>query len=401
MSAQGFYRIRNIIKNQMKRNRKMDISNARKEIDQIDEKILELFSRRMELGKQIGKLKEIQGLPVENPLREREILLKMTRESGVELQSSAGILFSTLFELSKAYQRRSTPEASAFAGRIRESLENTPALFPATAKVGCCGIPGAYAQLAADRLFKLADIISFNDFSGVFQAVEKGLCRYGVLPIENSTSGTIDQVCDLMRDHKFYIVRSCRLQVKHALLLAPGAKISDVKEVISHEQGLKQCANFIRQLGNVKMSTAGSTAMAARIVSESGRKDLAAIASSECAAIYSLAIGAANIQDRDSNYTRFICISREPEIYPGASRISIMGTLPHKPGSLYRLLARFAVLGVNLTKLESRPGRDGNFEYMFYFDFEASLHEPGVFTLLTELAADGGNFTFLGNYQEI
>lgn len=379
----------------------MDINEARSEINRIDDRILELFSRRMEIGKIIGKIKEHNHLPIENIEREREILLNITRNSGEDLQSCARILFSTLFELSKSYQRRSSSSAGNFADGILESLNNTPKLFPASAKVGCCGVPGAYAHLAADRLFQLADITCFNDFNAVFQAVEKNLCQYGILPIENSTSGTIDQVYDLMLDHRFHIVRSCRLQVRHSLLLPPGSSIRDIREVISHEQGLKQCGRFLETLGNVKRSTATSTAMAAKIVSTSGRKDLAAIASVECAGIYNLAVGANNIQDRDSNYTRFICISRHPEIYPGADRISIMGVLPHKPGSLYRLLARFAVLGINLTKLESRPQRNENFEYTFYFDFEASMADPEVRNLLAELTADGGKFTFLGNYNEI
>lgn len=379
----------------------VNIENARSEIDRIDEEILSLFARRMALGGEIGKLKEAAGLPIENSEREREILLKITRESGEDLQSSARILFSTLFELNKSYQRRRKLAANDFSRKIADSLENTPKLFPASAKVACCGVPGAYAQLAADRLFQLADITYFNDFGAVFQAVEKKLCRYGILPIENSTSGTIDQVYDLMLDHHFHIVRSCRLQVRHALLLPPGAKIGDIKEVLSHEQGLKQCAGYLKSLGNIKTGTVSSTAMAAKLVSTSGRKDLAAIASVECAGIYQLHVGADNIQDRDSNYTRFICISREPEIYPGAAKISIMGTLPHKPGALYRLLARFAVLGVNLTKLESRPKRNENFEYMFYFDFEASMADPELRLLLSELVSEGGKFTFLGNYSEI
>lgn len=378
-----------------------DIKKIRNEIDSIDAEILQLFSRRMAMGKAIGKLKEAQNMPIENSEREREILLKITRESGEELQSSARILFSTLFELNKSYQRQQSAEKGKFAQQVTGALSGTPKLFPANAKVGCCGIPGAYAQLAADRIFQLADITYLNDFAGVFQAVEKNLCRYGILPIENSTAGTIDQVYDLMRDHRFHIVRSCRLRVRHSLLLYPGAKISDVKEVISHEQGLKQCDNYLKSLGEVKRRGVSSTAMAARMVHEAGRKDLAAIASPECAGIYGLAAAAENIQDKDSNYTRFICISRDMEIYPGAGKISIMGILPHKPGALYRLLSRFAVLGVNLSKLESRPMRNGDFEYMFYFDFEASMENQEIRKLITELVSEGGKFTFLGNYSEI
>jgi chorismate mutase/prephenate dehydratase len=157
---------------------------------------------------------------------------------------------------------------------------------------------------------------------------------------------------------------------------------------------------FLDGIAGVKRSTATSTAMAAKSVVKSAKNGVVAIASPECAAIYGLEILQEHIQNRNANYTRFICISRKPEIYPGADKISIMGTLPHRPGALYSLLARFAVLGVNLTKLESRPKRGEDFEYMFYFDFEASLANPELRSLLCELVADGGKFTFLGNYTE-
>ncbi len=377
-----------------------NLANARKEIDQIDAEILSLFARRMALGKTIGRVKAANNLPINNPEREREILLNIAKSAGAELSHSSRILFSTLFELSKSLQRRDMVKNSAFAMMLNDALKNTPAIFPKSARVACCGVPGAYAQLAADRMFELADITYLADFAGVFNAVEKNLCQYGILPIENSTSGTIDQVCDLMLDHKFYIVRSYRLKIRHCLLAKPGVTLDSIREVVSHEQGLKQCTIFTGSLRDCKCSSAPSTAAAAKRVAESGRNDIAAIASPECAAIYGLNILQENIQNRDTNYTRFICISRKPEIYPGADRISIMGTLPHRPGALYTLLARFAVLGVNLTKLESRPKRGEEFEYMFYFDFEASVADEDVRGLLCELVAEGGKFTFLGNYSE-
>ncbi len=377
-----------------------NLANARKEIDTIDAEILALFARRMALGKTIGKVKAANHLPINNPEREREILLNIANSAGPELSHSSRILFSTLFELSKSLQRRDMVMDSTFNAMVVEALQNTPAVFPKSAKVACCGVPGAYAQLAADRMFELADITYLNDFAGVFNAVEKGLCQYGILPIENSTSGTIDQVCDLMLDHKFYIVRSYRLKIRHCLLVKPGTPVSGIKEIVSHEQGLKQCSAFIGTLSGCKRTSASSTAAAAKLVSESDRKDIAAIASPECAAIYGLEIAQENIQNRDTNFTRFICISRKMEIYPGADKISIMGTLPHRPGALYSLLARFAVLGVNLTKIESRPKRGEEFEYMFYFDFEASAADDDVRGLLCELIAEGGKFTLLGNYSE-
>ena len=376
-----------------------NIENCRKEIDTIDSEILKLFNRRMEISGEIGKYKEENNLPITNIEREKEILLKAVKKIDGKFSTSARILFSTLMELSKSYQRRNRKKNMDFANSLEEALKNTPPAFPQHARVACCGVPGAYAQLAADRLFQLTDIMYFNDFAGVFQAVEKNLCEYGVLPVENSTSGTINQVYDLMLDHKFYIVRSIRLRVRHCLLAAPGVKLGDIKEVVSHEQGLKQCSVYLgKNLPKAKLSTAASTAMAAKMVAESGRKDIAAIASTECGDIYNLSPLEDNLQNREANYTRFICISRKPEIYPGADKISIMGLLPHRPGSLYSLLARFSVLGVNLTKLESRPRRGEDFEYMFYFDFASSVADPEVRLLLSELFEE--KFTFLGNYSE-
>ncbi|MBO7147406.1 MAG: chorismate mutase [Lentisphaeria bacterium] len=376
-----------------------DLKAARQEIDKIDNELLQLFLKRMELGERIGKYKQENGLPIENPEREREILLHIWDSADPEMRSYACILYSTLIDLNKAYQRRLNPQGSRFIENIGNTLKNTEPVFPKTAKVACCGIPGAYAQIVTDKLFQLADLMYFNDFSAVFQAVENGLCRYGVLPIENSTAGTVDAVYDLMKDHHFCIVRSFRLPIRHSLLVNEGTKLEDVREVISHEQALKQCSRFLGNL-NVKRTSCSSTAMAARIVSESGRKDVAAIASPNCAELYKLEILNDTIQNSDFNYTRFICISKKPEIYPGANRISIMATLPHKPGQLNRILSRFSVLSVNLTKLESRPIPGHNFEYMFYFDFEATVADPDVCKLLAELEQSGGKFFFLGNYAE-
>ena len=377
-----------------------ELSEARKNIDQIDEEILQLFIKRMDECRKIGQFKQANALPIENPEREREILLKVWQSAGSELGNCASVLFSTLIDLSKAYQRRMDSSDSPFLRKIRESLAKTPALFPKTAKVACCGIPGAYAQVAADKLFQLADLTYFNNFSGVFQAVEKQLCNYGVLPIENSTKGTVDAVYDLMKDHHFYIVRSFRLQIKHSLLVNPGTELKDIKEIISHEQAIKQCSKFLSTLPGVKITTCSSTALAARTAAESGRKDIAAIACSDCAGIYGLVQLRNAIQNSDFNYTRFICIAKEPEIFPGSNRISIMASLPHKPGALYQMLSRFSVLGLNLTKLESRPIPGKDFEYMFYFDFAASVADPEVLKLLAELDQDDGEFIFLGNYME-
>lgn len=376
------------------------LKEHRAQIDLIDTEMLALFRKRMDICAKIGQQKQKHGLPVEYPEREREILLDITRRSSEDLAAPARMLFSTLFALGKAYQRRLTPKGTAFAQELQKAAENAQHEFPKTARIACCGLPGAYAQIAADRMFSLADISYFGSFAAVFQAVEKDFCAYGILPVENSSAGTVNAVYDLMKNHKFYIVRSLRLKVRHSLLLPVGVTLSDVKEVVSHEQALKQCSNRLGEL-DVKQTTASSTASAARYVATCGRKDVAAIASPECAPLYGLQIAEQSIQNSDFNFTRFICISKKPELYHGADRISIMAALPHKAGSLNHLLSRFAALGLNLTKLESRPIPGEEFEYLFYFDFEADLMNEEVRSLLAELSEESENFVFLGNYRSL
>jgi chorismate mutase/prephenate dehydratase len=242
----------------------------------------------------------------------------------------------------------------------------------------------------------------FKNFDGVFQAVEKGFCKYGVLPIENSSAGSVNQVYDLMKEHKFYIVRSIRLPVSHNLVVNVGAKKEEITEIYSHEQALAQCKKYLEQFKNAKITACANTAVAAKMVQESGRTDIAAISSRECAEIYGLKLLETNIQDNDNNYTRFILIAKEMEFYADAKKISIMTTLPQNaPGSLNKLLSKFAHLGINLTKLESRPIVGSSFEFTFYFDFNCDIKNKGVRNLLCELDNSTEQFTFLGAYGEI
>ena len=263
------------------------------------------------------------------------------------------------------------------------------------------GVEGAYSQQACDKLFALPSILYFNQFEGVFQAVEKGLCPYGILPIENSSAGSVTQVYDLMKKYNFHIVRSIKLKVDHALLTNPGATLSDIKEVCSHSQGLNQCTRFLKEHPEIKITVMENTAAAARYVAESGRKDIAAISSLNCARLYGLTPILENFQDSDHNYTRFICIGKNLEIFPGSDKISLMLTLPHEPGSLHGLIARFAALGLNLTKLESRPIPGKDFEFMFYFDLETSVYSDEFIRMVDDLSAICEEFQYLGSYSEV
>ena len=379
----------------------MDIKELREKIDRIDDEIASLYVKRMKTVKDIVEAKRAGGLMISDPGRERAILQRLAAAHDPIYEGDLKLIYSLLFDLSKSAQARLfRPESEPFMDALDAAVAATPKLFPKSALVACQGAEGAYSQQACDVMFNMPGILYFSGFEGVFQAVEKGMCRYGVLPLENSLAGSVTDVYDLMKAHKFFIAKSVKLRIEHRLLVAPGVQLKDIREVVAHEQALRQCGRFLSGLKDVKLTPYANNATGARFVAESGRKDVAAIASARNADLYGLVPLETNIMDDGSNYTRFICISREMEVYPGANRISLMAALPHTPGSLYRAVARFAVQGLNLLKLESRPIPGRDFEFMFYFDFEGSVVDQDVKRLLSELTSSGG-FTFLGNYSEV
>ena len=379
----------------------MELEEYRKEIDQVDAELLKLFRRRMELSAAIGDYKRAHRLPVFNPQREREILAQVCEEAGPQYGTYARQLFETLFDLSRSCQNQSLPGADDLPKAIQRALQETPQIFPPRGSVACQGVEGAYSQIAAERLFPQGSISYFKTWEGVFNAVEKGLCKFGVLPIENSTHGTIVAVYDLMRHHNFHIVRSIKLQVNHVLVANPGVRLDQIKEIFSHEQALGQCSGFLKAHPQIKATAVENTAVAAKMVMESGRDDVAAICSAACADLYNLRILEDHVQNSDFNYTRFICITKTLEVYPGANRISLMLTVPHHPGALCQLMAKFSALGVNLLKLESRPVPGRDFEFLFYFDFEATIYDPDIVRLLGQLANSPEFFVLLGCYMEV
>ena len=379
----------------------MDLKDYRKQIDEIDTQLLSLFSQRMEVAAGIAAYKKEHGLPVLDGKREREKLLDVAAKSPEDMKDYAVSLYSLLFELSRSHQTRMLGTNTALTEQIAQAIENTPKLFPDSAAVACQGVEGAYSQLACDRLFKLPNVFYFSNFEAVFSAIEKGLCQYGVIPVENSTAGSVNAVYDLMMRHDFRIVRSLRLKVDHNLLANPGAKLSDIKEICSHEQAIAQCSAFLQKHPEITVVRCENTAAAAKRVAQSGRKDVAALSSRSCAELYGLTCLASNIQNQGNNFTRFICISKNLEIYPGADRTSLMMVLPHRPGSLYKVLSRFYALGINLNKLESRPMPERNFEFMFYFDLDTSVYAPQFQQLMAELPSLCEEFSYLGSYSEV
>lgn len=378
-----------------------ELEQLRGDIDAIDRQIVDLMKQRMETVAQVAEYKKANNIPVLDSGRERALLSKVGQEAGEELADYIQSMYRTIMAASRSYENGKLGRGSKVYDGIKKAMEETPQLFPQRPTVACQGIEGAYSQIACDRLFKAPSIMYFQSFDHVFKAVESGMCQYGILPIENSTAGSVNAVYDLMIRHNFSIVRSARLKVSHNLLAKPGTKLEDIRDVYSHEQALHQCAGYLAGLKNVAVHVVENTAVAARMVAQSDRSDVAALSSRFCAEQYDLEIVQDNVQDQDNNYTRFICISKKPEIYPGADRTSLMMTLPHKPGTLYNVLAKFYALNINLQKLESRPLPNREFEFMFYFDVEASVYAPEMEKLFRDLEAESEQLRYLGTYHEV
>ena len=379
----------------------MDLAELRQEIDKIDDSLVSLFGARMDIAAKIAEVKKQTGAPIFVPAREREKLQEVAQKASPEMANYTRVLYSMLFELSRSYQSKHIGTLSPLYHRITQAIESTPKLFPQAPMVACQGVEGAYSQIACEKIFKNPFIFYFKTFEAVFDAIEQGMCPYGILPIENSTAGSVNKVYDLMIQHNFSIVRTFRLKVDHNLLVNPGTRLEDIKEIYSHEQAISQCGDFLQGLPGVNIIPVGNTALASEMVSKSGRKDVAALSSRACAELYGLECLASNVQDKGNNRTRFICISKNLEIYPGADKTSIMMILHHKPGALYKVLARLYTLGINVTKLESRPIPDREFEFMFYFDLETSIYSEEYIQLMCELDELCEEFKYLGSYSEV
>lgn len=380
-----------------------ELGELRQQIDQIDRQIFSLFAERARVSEGVAAYKREHGLRVFDPARERQKVASAAAAAPEDLATYAQVLMELLMEASRSRQHALLGEAERdpVLARIDAARAATPELFPRSARVCCQGVEGAYSQMAAEKFFRRPQIAYVPSFDAVFRTVEQGLAEFGVLPLENSTAGSVNQMFDLMVEHSFYVVRTTRVKVEHNLLARRGATIGGIRDIYSHEQAIGQCAEFLSGLPDVRVHVCENTAVAAKRVAESGRTDAAALSSRSCAELYDLDVLVADAQDRDNNYTRFACISRDLSVYPGADRTSLMIVLPHEPGALYKLLAKFYALDINLLKLESRPIPERDFEFRFYFDIECPVAAPEFSSLMSTIGSLCQECRYLGSYAEV
>lgn len=373
-----------------------DLGEIRIEIDKIDSELIELFKKRMDCAKVVGLYKKENNIPVLNQNRENEILDNI-EEKGGEYGSHARLLFSNIMELSRALQHNIVGSGKKLRADI---LNASSKMQTENVKVGYQGIKGANGHEATLKLFPNGEAVNYKTFADVFDAVDREEVTYGVLPVENSTAGSVSAVYDLILKHRFYIVKALDLPIDYCLAGLKQSEISDIEKVWSHPQSLSQCANYIAK-NNFASTPFENTAVAAREAANEKRLNVAAICSYKAAEEYGLKILDNHLQDDKGNTTRFIVISKTLCIPENANKISLCFSLPHVTGSLYGLLCRFNSLGLNLTKIESRPRKGKDFEYLFYLDFSGSVHSDNVIDLISQLSEEMPEFSFLGNYCEL
>ncbi len=376
----------------------MSLDLIREEINKIDKELTELFVKRMNCSRRVAESKMKENKPILNTEREKEILDKVEADAG-EFGSEARIFFSSLIEISRSYQYDFINSDNNLEKTIHRAKNILNREKPGI-NVGCYGNVGTYTNQACDKFFPNAKLKFYKYFKDIFNAIENNEIEFGVLPIENSLAGSVTDVYDLVIKHRYYIVGEVDVPINHCLAVKKGTNIDNIKEVYTHTQALHQCSKYIEEKG-YKAIEYYSTADSAKFVSQSNKDDIAVICSESAIEEYGLELVQKGIQNQKNNCTRFIVISKKLYITEGADKISLCFAIPHTIGSLYLTLSRFALHGLNLTKIESRPMEGGMFEYIFYVDIIGNINQDNVLKLISALSQELQQFSFLGNYSEI
>ena len=368
----------------------MNLDEIRVDIDKIDKDIVELIKKRMNLSLSVAEYKINNGKKVFDAKREKAILDKVDNLGG-KYGHAARLIYSTIMEQSRALQY---PLVNSELGIKAESLDPD-----SVKKVACQGVKGAYSYATAKQLYKNAEIIFCERFSDVFDAVEKGDAEIGVVPVENSWAGSVHEVYDLLIDRKFYIANAVDARISHNLIGTSDAEIGDIKQALSHEQALRQCAEFLDKK-DIEPIGCINTAIGVKKAAEMNNKQIGAIGSTAAANEFGMKILAQNIASSDCNVTRFVSVSNKFYTSEKADKISIVFSIPHKPGALYSVFSRFAAAGLNMSKIESRPIKNHNFEYLFYVDLIGKLISKDTLCTINSLSEELDEFTLMGNYEE-
>ena len=378
-----------------------DLQSLRRQIDEIDRQLVELFRQRMDVTRRVGLYKQAHHLPVLDQERERQVLRNKGELAGEELRPAVTTLFQTIMALSRRQQRDMLGERADNPG-LRRYLAARAGVRPPVERprVVYQGVPGAYSEQACLNFFgPQVETEGLEQFEDAFLALKEGRADYAVLPIENSSTGAIRQIYDLLSQYEYFIVGETTVRVEHCLMALPGATLDTITHVYSHEQGLFQCEQYLAGHPGWHTVPQADTAGSARMVAASGDPTKAAICSARAAQLYGLNILARGINHNSHNTTRFVVVSPRLELREGADKISTLFMLPHESGTLHEILTIFAIRGLNLVKLESRPVPEHSWEYLFFLEFNGHLDQQVTADVLHELAQTTGDFRVLGNFR--
>lgn len=372
----------------------MDLSEIRQKIDAIDKELLELFIKRMGLATDVARYKAANNMVVFQGAREKQIIDNVKQNSPDELKESAAFLFMNIMDISKCSQINAiTPD---------EEIVHTTQIKERPS-IAVQGTVGAYGDAACRQLFDNGSVSFFASFAEVFEAVENGEVDYGVIPVENSTAGEVTLNMELLEKHNVYINRTTTVECKHVLAAKPSVKEQDIKILFGHEQAIRQCESYIKSRGTLTVIPYPNNALAAQMVAENPSGELGCICSEECAEMHGLCVVRNGIASDPNNCTRFICISKNIEVYDGAQTVAVSLSIPNISGALYRLLTKFAVNGLSMSKIQSKPlpvevKKRFPDEYMFYIEFSGNINEPVIKRLIKNFAGELNYFKFHGNF---
>jgi len=375
----------------------IDLMDLRKEIDRIDKEILDLFERRMEVSKGVAKYKIENNKPVFDKDREIE-KIKVLKGMAKDSFSAHGVeeLFQQIMAMSRKLQYKLLTEKGY---EEKTKFQMVDKIFSPNARVVYQGIEGAYSHAAAKEYFKGSPkLFHVKKWKDAMEMVACKAADFAVLPIENSTAGSVYDNYDLLEAYDHYIVGEQLIKCKHVLVACPGSQISDIQTVYSHEQALRQCAPYLSEHEQWKKIQVNNTAVAAKMVADLKEKSVAAISSVHAAKLYGLTILEEKPYFSDYNSTRFIIVSGERIFTADAGKITVCFELPHQSGSLYNILSHFIYNDLNMTKIESRPVFEKSWEYRFFIDFEGNLKDGAVKNALRGIESEAKGFRVFGNY---
>ncbi len=372
----------------------LDLGEIRKDIDKIDEQLLELFKQRMTLAGDVARYKAANNMVVFQSDREKAIIDKVKANSPEDLRKSAAFLFMNIMDISKCAQANDiTPDiAIPHLSKIMQRPS-----------VAVQGVEGGYGHAAYNSLFENGNASFYASFAEVFEAVENGDVDYGIIPIENSTAGEVTVNMELLEKHHVYINRTTKVECAHVLAAKHGVKEEDIRILFGHEQAIRQCDDYISHRRELTVIPYHNNGAAALMVSENPSNELGCICSEECAEMHGLSILHKGIATDPNNATRFLCISKQLEVYDEAQTVAVSLSVPNIAGSLYRMLTKFAVNGINMSKIQSKPlpvdiRMKFPEDHMFYIEFPGNINESQTRKLLKNFETEYNYFKFHGNF---